>query len=128
MPQRLTTKTHPPTVSRGISVDQFMRTNVVSDDSARADEATLAQSYTANYRCVRADRDSFFNPRFYRYPGRVAAPRSEIISQHRIWTKENVIRNVHMLPHAHAILDRNVVADRNAALDVSVIADVAMRA
>jgi len=86
----------------------------------------LAQSHTANYRCVRADRDSFFDPCFHRRPIRVAAARSEIVGQHGIWTKEYVIGNVYVLPHAHAILDRDVVADRHPTLDKSVIADIAM--
>ena len=99
----------------------------MSDDGARADEAALAQSHTANDRGVRAHRDSFFDPRFHRNPGRVAATRSEIVGQHGVWAKEDVIGNVYMLPHGHAVLDRHVVADRHAALDKSVIPDVAMR-
>ena len=99
----------------------------MSDDGARADEATLAQSHTANDRCVRADCYSFFDPRFHRNPSRVAATRSEIVGQHGVWTKEDVIGNVYMLPHGYAVLDRHVVANRHAALDKSVIADIAMR-
>lgn len=99
----------------------------MSDDGARADETTLAQSHTANDRCVRADRDAFFDPRFHGNPGRIAATRSEIVGQHSVWTKKNVIGNVYVLPHADAILDRDVVANRDSALDKSVIADIAMR-
>ncbi len=112
---------------RGISVDQFVWTNVVSNYRAGADEATLAQSHAANYRCVRADGDSFFDPCLHRHPVRVAAARSEIVGQHRVWTKKHVIGDMHVLPHADAILDRHVVANRDSALDESMIADIAMR-
>ena len=97
------------------------------DDGARADEATLAQSHTADDRCVRADRDAFFDPRLHGNPCRVAAARREIVGQHSVWTKKNVIANVYVLPNADAILDRDVVAYRDSALDKSVIADIAMR-
>ena len=100
----------------------------MSDDGARADETTSTESYTANDSCVRADSDSFFDPRFHRNPIRVAAARSEIVCQHGVWTKKYVIGYVYMLPHTDAILDRHVVADRDSALDKSVIADIAVGA
>ena len=115
-------------MSRGVSVDELVRTNVVSDDGASADEAALAQSHTANDRCVRAHGDTFFDPRFHRCPVGVATARREIIGQHGVWTKKHVVCYVHVLPDADAVFDRDVVADGDAALDVSVIADVAVRA
>ena len=100
----------------------------MSHDRARSDETTLAQSDAANDRCIRADSDSFLNPRFHRHPVRIAAARSEVVGEHGVWTKKHVIAHVHVLPDADSILDRDVIADRDAALDKSMIADIAMRA
>lgn len=95
-------------------------------DRTRPDETTLAESDTANNRCVRTHRNSFFDPRFHRYPIRIAAARREIVRQNGIWTKKDIIGNVHVLPDADSIFNRYVIADCYSALDESVIADVAV--
>lgn len=100
----------------------------MSYDSARSDEATCAESDAANDRCVRADRNPFFDPCFHRRPVCVATARCQIVSQNGVWTKEYVVCDVHVLPDADSVFDSDVVADADSALDESVIADVALRA
>jgi len=112
---------------RRISVDQLVRTNVMSHDRARSDETTLPEPDAANDGCISADSDSFFNPRLDRNPVRVAATRSEIVGENRIWTKKHIISHVHVLPDADSILDGHIISDGDAALDKSMIADIAMR-
>ncbi len=115
-------------MSRRVSVNQLMRANVVSYDSAGSDEATCAESDAANDGCVCADGHDFFDPRFHRRPVSVATPRCQIVSQNGVWTKKYVVCYVHVLPDADAVFDGYVVADADSALDESVIADVAVRA
>ena len=103
-----------------------MRTNIVSDDCPRSHETTLAESYAANDRCVGADSYSFFDPCFHRDPVCVAAAWCQIVCENGVWTKEYVVRHVHVLPNTDAIFDRDVVADGNAAFNERVITDVAI--
>src|SRR5262249_20789812 len=125
--QRPSTKTHPTTVPRGISVDQLVRTNVTSHNRARSDQTTPAQSDAANDRRIRPNHDSLCKPRLHRYPVRIAAARREIVSENSIRPKKHIIAHVHVLPDADSILDRDVIANRDAALDKSMIANVAIR-
>lgn len=111
-----------------VSVNQLMRANIMSYDCAGSDETTCAESDPANYGCVRAHGHAFFDPRFHRFPVRIAAPRRKIISQDGVWTEEYVVRYMHVLPHAHSVFDGYVVSDSDPALDESVISDVAVRA
>ena len=115
-------------MSRRVSINQLVRSNVVSYDSARSDEATCAESDTANDCCVRADGYAFFDPCFHRRPVSVATARCQIVSQNGVWTKEYVVCDVYVLPDADSVFDGDVVADADSALDESVIADVAVRA
>jgi hypothetical protein len=101
-----------------------MRTNVVGYDRAGSYETTCAESYSANDSCVSSDRHSFFDPRFDRYPIRVAASRRQVVSQNSVWTKKHVVGYVHVLPDADSVFNRYVIADCDSALDKSVVADV----
>ena len=103
-----------------------MWTNVVSYDCTGADQATLAESDAANDRCVGAHCYAFFDPCFDRDPVCVAASRCQVVSQDCIWTKEDVVGDVYVLPNADAVFDGDVVADRDATFDESVIANVAV--
>lgn len=98
----------------------------MSYNCACTDETALAKPDTANDCCVRTHRDALFDPRFHRYPVRIATPRREIVRQNSIWTKKDIIGNVYVLPDADSVFDRDVVADRDSAFDKRVIADVAV--
>ena len=113
-------------MSGGVSVDQFVRTDIVSNDSACTDETALAESDAANNRCVRANCDSFFDPCFHWHPVSIATARREIVCEHGIWTKKHIIGDVHVLPDADSVFDRHVITDGDAAFDESMIADVAV--
>jgi len=115
-------------MSRGISINQLMWTNVVSYDSAGSDETACAEPDAANDGCVRTDRYSFFDPCLYGRPVRVATARGQIVSQNRIRTKKYVVCYVYVLPDTDPVFDGYVVADADATLDESMIADVAVRA
>ncbi|HWF88838.1 MAG TPA: hypothetical protein VN659_08390 [Pyrinomonadaceae bacterium] len=99
----------------------------MSYDCAGSDETTLAEPDAANDSCICADSYSFFEPRFDGYPLSISTPRSQIVSQHGVWTKKYVVRYMHMLPNANSVFNGYVVANRDAALDKSMIADVAVR-
>ena len=98
----------------------------MSDDCAGSDQATLAESDAANDRGVSADGYAFFDPCFDGDPVRVAASRCQIVSQDCVWTKEDVVGDVYVLPDANAVFDRDLVADRDSTLDESMITDVAV--
>ena len=97
-------------------------------DGASSYETTFAESDAANYRCVRAYGNSFFDPCFDWYPVRVTTARGQIVSENSIWTKKYVVGEVNVLPDTDAVFDRYVVADCDSAFNESVISDVTVRA
>jgi len=127
-PQRLAAGTHPTAMPRGIAIDQLVGTNIMSDNCAGPNQATLAQPDTANYGGIRSHSGSLFNPGLDWNPVRVAASWDQVVGQHCVWSKKNVVADVDVLPHADTIFDRYIVADCYPALDESVVADVAVGA
>jgi len=113
-------------MTRGIPVNQFVRTNVVGYYCTGADQATLAQPDTANYRCVGTDGYALFNPRFHRNPVSIAASWCQVVGQDCVRSKKNVVTDVNVLPYAHAVFDRHIVTDCYSALDESMVADIAV--
>ena len=109
-------------------MDQLKGQNIMRNDSARADQTTLAQADSANNRCVCSDRDAFFNPGVDRNPVGGAATWRQVVCEHCVWSKENVIGHVNVFPETDAIFDRHIVANRDAGFDEGMIADVAVAA
>jgi hypothetical protein len=112
----------------GVSINQFMRSNVARHHSSGPDEATPAESYSTDYRCIRSDGDALFDPCFYRYPVVGPASRGEVVSENRIWSKEDIVVDVHMLPETDSIFNRYIIAYGYTILDESVIPDITVRA
>jgi len=112
----------------GVSVNQFMRSNVACYHRSGSHKATPTESYSADNRCIRSDGDAFFDPGLYWYPVAGPAARSEVISKNCVWSKEDIVVNVHVLPKTNSILDRNVIAYRHSILDESVISNITVSA
>ena len=100
----------------------------MSYDGARSDETTFAESHAADYGCVCAYGDSFFDPGLNRYPARVTTAWGQIVSKNSVWTKKYVVCDVYVLPHADTVFDSNVVANRDSTFDEGVISDVTVSA
>jgi hypothetical protein len=102
--------------------------NITGNYSARANQATLTQPDSASNRCIRSDRGPFFDPGIDRNPVGGTATRHQIVSEHCVWSKENVVGHVNVFPQANAILNRDVVTDADAVFDEGMIPDVAVAA
>jgi len=115
---------------RGVSRDNRIRRNVVSDDRARADHCFLTDGDAGQERGVRSNGraapDCGASQRFRRQV--LAASRKTIVSERRVRPDKDIVLQRHAIPELNAALDGDAITDHNIVFDECVIADVAVPA
>src|SRR5574337_175194 len=91
---------------------------------AGTNKGSTTQSNTAEDGGIRPDRDPLLDPGLFRPVTGFAAPWEAVVCQRNIWTDEDVIGHVDMLPDRDPVLDCHVVAKCGVGFDEHVVSDV----